>query len=124
MTTFAPMKTKTRRRIASWVLLAVFLPMLVLSAFHIHDYQAAADDECEACVQHVPHEGHLYSHAFVIHACVLCQLTTLSYLPPVVVALGVLLMGCRRRQWQYLVQVPVVAMTLPSLRGPPFLLCR
>lgn len=116
------MKADMKRRYASWVLLAVFLSMLFLSAFHFHDTTTAIEDQCEACVQHMPHEGHFTSHAFVIHACVLCQLTTFSYLPSVLVAVGVILLSCHRRQWQYLLQVPVVAMTLPSLRGPPSVL--
>ena len=73
------MKLENRRHIASWLLLAVFVPMLVFSSLHVHDdSKAAALTECADCVHHSCH-GHLTQTASWMHDCVLCQFLTLIY---------------------------------------------
>lgn len=75
------MRVETRRHIASWILLAVFLPMLVFSSLHQHHYeQQSIDTECSHCVNHKPHDGHLTMQTFTKHACVLCQILTFTFL--------------------------------------------
>ena len=74
---------KTKRQIASRVLLAVLLPMLLISSLHIHPLPASAPDaECADCIQHHC-EGHIGQQVQVTHDCVLCQFLTL---PKVVAA--------------------------------------
>ena len=63
---------KTKRHIASWVLLAVFLPMLLLSSFHIHETGETVKTECTDCVHHNCH-GHLTQVAS--WGCVLLRLS-------------------------------------------------
>ena len=80
------MKIMTRRYVASAVLLAVFLPMLLLSSFHVHPEAHLEGDECQECVHHVPHAGHFTSGTTCGFDCVLCQFLTLPFLlAPVVV---------------------------------------
>ena len=80
------MKIMTRRYVASAVLLAVFLPMLLLSSFHVHPEAHLEEDECQECVHHVPHAGHFTSGTTCGFDCVLCQFLTLPFLlAPVVV---------------------------------------
>lgn len=75
------MTGQDKKRIrASWVLLAVFLPMLLFSSLHIHDYGPQAEAECAQCVNHLPHAGHLMAQDGAMHSCVLCQFLSLSFL--------------------------------------------
>ena len=85
MRNFAAVNERKRRQLASWVLLAVFLPMLVLSSLHAHQSAPSAADPCAECV-HNHCGGHLSQHTFSIHQCVLCQFLTLPMLVATVVA--------------------------------------
>ena len=77
---FALVIVKTKRKIASIVLLAVMLPMLLLSSLHIHPLQpSAAGEECADCVQHHC-GGHIGQQVLTIHDCVLCQFLSLQML--------------------------------------------
>ncbi|MBO6125903.1 MAG: hypothetical protein J6P55_08650 [Bacteroidaceae bacterium] len=67
-----------KRYIASWVLLAVFLPTLLLSSLHIHHESEANEISCNECVQHHCH-GHLSQLSDSMHHCVLCQFLTLTF---------------------------------------------
>ncbi|MBQ9525609.1 MAG: hypothetical protein IJR69_10905 [Bacteroidaceae bacterium] len=71
------MNLNTKRYIASWVLLTVFLPTLLLSSLHIH-HVSEDETSCTACVQHQCH-GHLSQFSGSLHHCVLCQFLTLSF---------------------------------------------
>ena len=79
------MKEKTSRKIASWLLLAVFLPMLVFSSLHIHENQLTTGEECTECVNHQPHAGHFSTSMSFYDSCVLCQFISLSYLAVAIV---------------------------------------
>ena len=90
-------RTGLRRRVSAWLLLAVFVPMLVLSALHTHAVGdgwwvlgvvgTAASDECVECVNHQPHAGHLTASAQTLTDCVLCQFFSLQYLEAAAVTL-------------------------------------
>lgn len=73
----AKMKETTKRHISAIVLLAVFLPMLVLSSLHVHPETHLEDEHCEECMHHVPHAGHMGSQTTCSFDCVLCQFPTL-----------------------------------------------
>ena len=74
------MKMKMRRHISAIVLLAVFLPMLLLSSFHVHPEAHIEGDACKECVHHIPHAGHFGSQTVCSFDCVLCQFLTLPFL--------------------------------------------
>ena len=83
------MRLDSRRHIASWLLLAVFVPMLVFSSLHVHeDGVAPALTECADCVHHSCH-GHLMQMATWTHDCVLCQFLTLTFVATAAVTLFV-----------------------------------
>lgn len=73
------MNAKTKRQIAARLLLAVFLPMLLLASVHVHPTQQLTADECHECVNHHC-GGHLGQQTLSLHDCVLCQLLTLPVL--------------------------------------------
>ena len=84
------MKLDNRRHIASWLLLAVFVPMLIFSCIHVHEeVSAGADTECADCVHHNCH-GHLTSTASWAHDCVLCQFISLTFVAAAVAAVAVI----------------------------------
>jgi Mn2+/Fe2+ NRAMP family transporter len=113
------MNVDRKRYIASWVLLAVFLPMLILSSVHVHDTGNLSDDECHECVHHHCH-GHLGELTTTIHACVLCQFLTLSF-----VATGFLSVVFYRKLNRTLYarhqcDIHTCTCGIPLLRAPPF----
>ena len=82
--TFAAVKLDNRRHIASWLLLAVFVPMLLLASLHVHESGVeTAETECTDCVHNSCH-GHLTQMVSWTHDCVLCQFLSLTF-----VAIGV-----------------------------------
>jgi hypothetical protein len=74
--TFAAVNVRRKRNMASWLLLAVFVPMLLLSSLHIHGYEQSADDLCTECVHHHC-GGHLGQQTLSLDNCLLCQFLTL-----------------------------------------------
>ena len=116
-TTFAAVKPM-RRQISAWILLAVFLPMLVLSSLHIHEISQTTDTECTDCVHHNCH-GHLTATATWAHDCVLCQFLTLSMLTATVVAVTVYKHVCKQRYAQPLCGYHAACCGIIVTRGPP-----
>ena len=81
------MKETMKRYYSSWVLLAVFLPMLVLSSLHVHPEAHLEEGYCKECVHHLPHAGHFGSQTTCSFDCVLCQFLTLPFLMATAVVL-------------------------------------
>ena len=85
------MTISLRRRTAAWILLAVFVPMLVLTLGHHHQMVAENGVACVDCAHHVPHSGHLQTGSSAVDDCPFCQLSGVSYVaaPSVSIALFV-----------------------------------
>ena len=79
------MNVRVKRLMASWVLLAVYVPILVVASLHVHPSETLAQNTCDECVHHNC-GGHMGQQTAFVHACVLCQFLTLSYLTLSVVA--------------------------------------
>lgn len=112
------MNVMTKRHIASWVLLAVYLPMLIFSSLHIHETSQEGATECAECVRHQCH-GHLSQLSGGIHQCVLCQILTLTY---VATATGALLFYQAKHKVGYALHRQTLCQTslgFISLRAPP-----
>ena len=114
------MKTGLKRHISAWLLLAVFVPMLVLTALHTHAVASSVSDECVECVNHQPHSGHLTTTTQTLTDCVLCQFFSLQYLETAVATLaapvGLAFLTCRTNT----VTCPTRSQTLHASRAPPF----
>ena len=116
---FAAVKQDTRRHIASWLLLAVFVPMLLLSSIHTHESStSAAEKECADCVHHDCH-GHLTQKASWAHDCVICQFQLLKMLTAAVVAVAVYVHVCRKYHAQPLCCYQANGCGVIVTRGPP-----
>ena len=116
---FAGVKLDNCRHIASWLLLAVFVPMLVLSSLHVHeDGAASAVTECADCLHHSCH-GHLTQMATWAHDCVLCQFLTLSFVATAAVTLLVIHRVTSSRTDARRRNVCVAHSGIVGLRAPP-----
>lgn len=80
------MDSMRRVRFFSKVMLAVFLPALILSSVHKHPVPENESEECYECVHHLPHAGHLSAGHSGIHECVLCHFLGLPFLSSVRIA--------------------------------------
>ena len=113
------MNVDKRRQIAAWVLLAVFLPMLILSSVHVHESDGLHADECNECVHHHCH-GHLGELTTTLHACVLCQFLTMSFVTTSILAVvyykKVTCISIAQRQSNHHFEVCGISL----LRAPPF----
>ena len=110
----------TRRRyFASWVLLAVFVPMLLLSSLHLHEeVNSQAEIECNDCSHHNCH-GHLVQTASWAHECVLCQFLTIPMLTAAAIAVTVYVLVCKKDFAQPLSGHHVDCCGSIVTRGPP-----
>lgn len=70
--------TDRKRMMVSRLLLAVFLPMLLLSVTHVHSLHSAVHAACDACEKHVLHIDQ-QSVDLSIHDCVLCQMAATPF---------------------------------------------
>ena len=116
--TFAAMKSAITRCVASWTLLAVFLPMLFLSSFHVHESRGPVASECAECVAHHCH-GHLGQMATSLGDCVLCHFLALTFVASAAIA-ATLIFNVRRVQ--YVLPASAVCHLAAGLivtRGPP-----
>lgn len=118
---FAAVNVKRKQIRAARVLLAVYLPLLLLTTLHVHRSAEYVDDVCTQCVHHEPHAGHITSETPSLHECVLCQLTTLQYVAPAAVVFSVLLVVNTGNVLWREQRVPVIAIARWSSRAPPFL---
>ena len=113
-------KLELKRRFYAGLLMAVLLPMLMLSALHIHEDAAAGNDTCVECVNHQPHNGHLTATTQTLTDCVLCQFFSLQYLETAVATLAapvcLAFLTCRTNT----VSCPTRPQTHHSSRAPPF----
>jgi len=117
--TFAAVNVMTKRNIASWVLLAVFVPMVILSSLHIHESSNLFGNDCKECLQHQCH-GHLGELTVSMHDCVLCQFLTMSFLAATVFVV-VLFNNVLRIQVAWLQgDIQLENCGIPTLRAPPF----
>ena len=117
--TFAAVNVNRKRNIASWMLLAVFVPMLLLSSLHIHNSSALTEEKCSECVQHNCH-GHLGELTTTMHACVLCQFLTMSFVSDTVFAVVLYNKVYRNQMAQRQCDVHLDVCGIPTLRAPPF----
>lgn len=112
------MNALKRRHIAAWLLLAVYVPMLLLSSMHVHSDMEMGSLACDECVQHQCH-GHLLQFSGDFHQCVLCQVLTLSY---VAAASGLFLLSLPRLRTLYAIfgqSACQGSSRVLRLRGPP-----
>ena len=116
---FVPVNWTLKQHISSWLLLAVFVPMLLLSSVHVHDdISSVADTECTDCVHHDCH-GHLTQTVSWAHNCVLCQFLSLTFLAANLGAAIVCINVSKHYQAQYANGYASAYCGSNVTRGPP-----
>lgn len=118
MRNFAPVNADLRRIIAARILLAVFLPMLLLAMMHTHQSVQSTGDTCGACVHHQC-GGHIGQQTASIHACVLCQFLSLPYLAVAAIAVTIYNKVCRIRYAVCQRSISLSMYGVVGLRAPP-----
>ena len=113
-------KLELKRRLYARLLLVVLLPMLLLSALHIHEDAAGGNDTCVECVNHQPHNGHLTATTQTLTDCVLCQFFSFQYLEATVVTLAVAACLIILTRPTATVLCPSRPQNLHSSRAPPY----
>ena len=87
------MNTRTKRSISAWLLLSVFLPMLLLSSLHVHEYVDVRSG-CPDCINHIAHQGHISLDTIHLHDCLLCHFASISFLVAATVVLAPITQSC------------------------------
>ena len=115
------MKNKGKRLWSAWLLLAVFVPTMLVSSLHHHGIESTMVD-CADCLHHVHHPGHLQALTISLDDCVLCQFLSLLYVPAKIVKV------CSFSVWSAAVafpdthHVPMSHIRVCIPRAPPFFL--
>ena len=115
---FAPVNANRRRRRAARVLLAVYIPMLLLLSLHVHHQRMAETVYCYQCAHHQPHAGHITALQDALHDCLLCQLQSEAFMAadevgvPVMAAASDVVAAIQQPMRQ-------AAVASVRLRGPP-----
>jgi len=107
------------RRIAPWILLAAYLPLVLASMFHSHALPDTSATSCPDCVRHVAHPAHFSDISLQSHDCLLCQLLSVVYIgiaAAVVVAVMMVVATVKPQSWRH---TGTAATGLSSLRAPP-----
>ena len=73
------MTTDTRRTIIGQFLLAVYLTILAVGAFHVHEH-VEDDFVCQDCFNHVDHAGHISMGSMTTGDCLLCGFFSITYI--------------------------------------------
>ena len=113
-------RLELKRRFYAGLLLAVLLPMLVLSALHMHRDVATAADTCVECATNQPHAGHLTASTVSLTDCVLCQFYSMQYLEATVVSLVAAVCLTLLTRPTTIVRCPSRPLNLYSSRAPPY----
>jgi len=113
------MELTMKRHIASWVLLAVFVPMLLMSSLHFHEPSQIEETTCAECVQHQCH-GHLTQLSDGMHQCLLCQCLTLTFVAAAICAVVLFSHVSKTLIAQHQCDIHHDVCGIPTLRAPPF----
>lgn len=114
------MNTKTRRKVTALVMLTLYVSILFSSCFHIHSDNLFAAGECDQCVHHLPHSGHLTAGGGLQHDCLLCQFLSLVYVAAAVTTLIIYNKVCARHYDAPLARIGLTKWGILGLRAPPF----
>lgn len=110
--------TKGRRRsLIGRFLLALYLTILAVSVFHVHEH--GGDFACQDCISHVHHGGHFTDDSISLGDCVLCSFLSTSYLAAEIFALATIVLVLHRDFVEQTAHVICRTKRTILLRGPP-----
>lgn len=109
-----------RRTTIGRFLLTVYLTILAMGAFHVHEH-VENDFVCQDCINHVDHAGHISVGDMTTGDCLLCSFFSITYIGVQCVAMifaSIVLAGIFAEQIQ---KVICNGRCVISLRAPPCL---
>ncbi len=112
---------KKIRRIAPFILLVAYLPLVLASIFHSHTLPSSTSD-CPDCVRHVAHPAHFSDIGIQSHDCIICQVLSVVYIGITMLAVVATMMvvaTIKPQRWHY---SGAATIGLSSLRAPPLCL--
>lgn len=104
-------------RFAAWVLLVAYLPLLAVSALHVHPHPDAP--LCDQCAHHVEHPSHFGPSQVSLQDCLLCHLATVHYLGVAALAAAPVLWVTARLAVARPCRMALAARGIALLRAPP-----
>lgn len=108
-----------KRTHSARLLLAIFVAMLLLAAFHVHATTDCPETTCQECIGHVKHSGHIAAATASVDSCVLCQLITVPYIAATVLVVAIYKKVVTRLPLPLPYDVISATGTVISLRAPP-----
>ena len=82
------MKRHDKAYFSAWVLLAVFLPTVLLSSIHVHPELLMDGEPCHECIEHTVHNSHIAAIKSTID-CPLCAFQSSVFLVEQEYGLGI-----------------------------------
>ena len=110
----------TKRRLSAWMLLSVFLPILLLSSLHDHEYVDVSSG-CPDCINHTAHQGHISLDTIHLHDCLLCQFTSIPFVGAATVVLAAISLSVFNTVVEPSAKLQFAAYHPHSPRAPPVL---
>ena len=107
-----------RRSFIGQFLLALYLTILAVGAFHVHEH-GGEGFVCQDCVSHVRHGGHIVEASVSLGDCVLCSFLSVSYLVAEVIAFATVALVLHRDFVEPTACVVWRTERTILLRGPP-----
>ncbi len=115
------MKPDARRLWIGRFLLMMYLSILSLGAFHVHEH-VEDDFLCQDCISHVHHDGHVTNGDVSLGDCVLCSFLSTFYLAAEIIALATVVLVFHRDFVEQTAHVICRTKRTILLRGPPIYL--
>ena len=112
------MNVNRKRHIASWLLLAVFVPMLILSSLHVHEQVQKNIVDCKECVD-LGGRRIIKKLSMSMDDCVLCQFLMLTFVAGAALAVVFYRKSFVFHFAQPQCDVRLEALGIPTLRAPP-----
>ncbi|MBR1799776.1 MAG: hypothetical protein IJ761_07800 [Bacteroidales bacterium] len=110
---------RLHKRIAPLVLLAAYLPLLIVLSLHTHHESAPTTQTCIDCAHHVSHSKHMQEASATTHLCVVCQIiSSLHYFAPQDTDI-INVEQCHTIEMQQKTAVVVEARLYSRFRAPP-----
>lgn len=107
-----------RRTLIGRFLLALYLTILAVGTFHVHEH-VGEDFVCQDCINHVDHAGHISVGDVAMGDCLLCNFLSISYLVAEATALVTIVLVLHHDFVEHTVCAVCPAKRKILLRGPP-----
>ncbi len=112
-----------RQQLLAWLMLSVYVPMVLLSALHVHslhEYSELVD--CNLCETSVHHQGHITASAQHHGECLSCRFTSTQLVVPDDYSQDIDNQCVVKLEFAHSAEPISQILVRPMLRGPPAIL--